>query len=147
MVNIASGLMFFMVVLALLGGICCWFGLVKGQGLLGLVGIVLVALVAYLCGAYVVGGSPFAVKNGEGSQAKFVSGHRYETLVQVVGGQEKKAGEKTNSGLFVIKDGVSDKLLFIRIAQTTLPQYFTVGDEQDIIALPAPALTAPVVSK
>lgn len=61
----------------------------------------------------------------------------------------KTTSAKEKSGVFVIKDSESEQVLLIRIDQETLPSHFTVGDKQNIIALPAPAPTAPapVVSK
>lgn len=105
------------------------------------IGVAFMVANGFTLGSFLGAGEPISVMSG----ASLKVGHYYETLAIVP--TIKKADKK--EGLFVIKDGGSNKTLYIHIGQENLPPRFTVGENGDIIALPAPAPTAsaPVVPK
>lgn len=147
MVTINGGILTLLICLALFG--CLFFLFTLGKEIfVSVLATTLLSVASFGFGYYVQSGFPLTV-NEKGSVANLVAGHYYKTLMKVPGVEEKNAGEKTKSGLFVIKDGGSEKVLLIHIDQEILPPYFTMNDKKAIIALPAPALTieSPVAPK
>lgn len=147
MININGPFLVLLVTLVLLGCLSYFISLIKQDVFFNLLGVILLSIFFFIFGNYNAAGFPLGVN--ESGPVNLVAGHYYETLAKVPGAEEKKAGEKTKSGLFVIKDGGSENVLLIHIDQEVLPPHFTMDDKKAIIALPAPALTieSPVAPK
>lgn len=126
--------------IALFAAVAVWCFMVEGVN-----NKVLTAFVALFvfCGSFVLGGyvghgQPLTIGVGR-DDARFVAGHYYETLAKV----PYRVDTTLKGATFAVKDGASEKVLFISVAEKELPPRFTVDEKGGIVPLPPSLPSSP----